>query len=586
MRAGKLPAGAESIPPLIVRSNAYLFVLLIAATAATPAGAQVVSPAAQEARATQLFVGGMTRAYNHDHAGAIELYDQVLSLRPGDPAVLSALAEAYEAMDDVSAARFHAERAVAAAPAEPDLHRLLADLRLRSGDSDGAIASYESLLALRPHDTGAMTTLARAQQNAGRLADAISTYGRLLDSVGESILVRSRILQLQRRLGDVEGAAETIAALIELDPTNHVLYRQLADMYVALGRPHEAISLLEDHLAQSPADADARLALAELYRQRGDESSARALIDEAAGQDGSPADRLAQALALFGRADGDPAAAIAARSILEQLLDEGQDDPEIRFVLGELHFRSGDFASAAELFATALADDPGHPAAWERLVASRLEAGDAAAAADAGQDALLLFPGQYPLLRVTMFALVRAGRNDQALRRAGEAVDVLADEHPDALEERSAIIGTIALVHMRRNDDAAADASHDEALILDPRNSTALNNYAFNLASRGTRLDDALEMAALAVQIDGDNPSYLDTLGRVHYLRGDSGAALPLLERAVDLARQRGTLSATLLEHLADAHAAAGNASAARTYWEEALDLDPGRESVRARLGR
>jgi Tfp pilus assembly protein PilF len=70
------------------------------------------------ARAEQLFVRGLTRAYLGDHAGAAALYEQVLALRPQEAAVLGALAESHEARGEFAAARYYAERAVAAAPRE------------------------------------------------------------------------------------------------------------------------------------------------------------------------------------------------------------------------------------------------------------------------------------------------------------------------------------------------------------------------------------------------------------------------------------------------------------------------------------
>ena len=528
----------------------------------------------------------MTRAYGHDYSGAVELYQQVLALRPGDPAVLSAIAEAYEAMDDLSAARFHAEQALERAPAEPDLHRLLAGLRLRSGDTDGAIESLDALLALTPNDTDALGMLARAQQNAGRLDDAAATYARLLDTVGENPSVRVRILQIQRRLGDLEGSAETLAVLVELDPENYALHRQLAEVYVALERPADAIGVLESLLQFAPSDTDARLALADLYRQRGDESSARAILDEMQAPGDHPEARLAHAIALFARADHDGEAASASREILEQLADQGEDATEILFLLGELRFRDGDYEAAADALARALADEPGHPTAWQRLTASLLEGGNHAAAADAAEDALLLFPGQYPLLRLATFALMNAGRNEAALGRGQESLAVLAEEHPDASEERSAVLSSLALIQMRLRNSSAADAYHEEAIRLDPTNAIALNNFAYDLAGRGQRLDEALQKARLAVNIDPENPSFLDTLGHIHNVRGEHDQALPILERAVNNARQRGTVSATILEHLGDARSATGDAPGARLLWQEALELDPERDHLRDRLRR
>jgi tetratricopeptide (TPR) repeat protein len=545
-----------------------------------PAGAQ---DATADARATQAFIRGMTAAYVGDHETAARLFETVLDLRPNDPAALAALADAHEARGDLGAALFHAEAALRASPEEPTLYRQVADLRLHSGDPAGAIDALEQLEALAPRDAEAVAILARVQQQADRPRDALDTYERLLDLVGESATVRSRMAQLYRRVGDLEGAATAIAALAQLHPENPSIQFQLAELYIALDRTDEAILTLEDLVERFPDEYEAATALADLYRQRGDDASAAALLANTVTTD-SPENRLARAAAQYQRSGADPAAADAARRSLESLLSEGALPPQGLLLLGDLRFRLGDFAGAAEALRDGLDHDPAHPGAWEQLVAAFLESGNAPAAADAAEDALLLFPGQYPLLRMATFALLDAGRNRDALRRAEQALTILDEDMPGEDAEASVILGTIALLHMRLGDSAAADGAHDAALERFADNATALNNYAFDLATRAERLDDALPMARRAVDIEDDNPSFLDTLGWVFFQRGELDDAVRWLSQAVETARQQGVLRPVHLEHLGEAKAASGDTAAAVRLWEEALEMEPDRGHLRERI--
>lgn len=568
----------------MLRSLGLALLLVPALVLGSPEGfAQERDEELRDARASQVFVAGMTRAYIGDHEGAIALYQRALELAPDRSAILAALAESYQARGDLSAALFHAERAVEAAPREASLYRLLADLRRELGDVQGVAEALRVVTAILPGDAALRTDLARAQHHAGQLEEALQSYREVLDMVGESAPVRARMLQIYRRLGDLDGAVETTRVLLALDPEQVGLYQQLAEMESALGRDEEAAAALETLLEIDPGNASARDALAAMYRERGDETSAEALTHEEIDLDGVE-NRLARAASLYVRSGSDPAAARSARELLESLLHDDEAPVEALLMLGDLRFRERDFRGAVSALSAALAAQPAHLPAWEQLIIAHLELGDSAAATDMAAEALLLFPGQYPLLRASVHALMQEERNPEAARAAAEAADVLRDEHPESVEELSHMVALQALVYMRLEDAAQSDSLHEEAIALDPDNAMALNNFAYDLAGRGVRLDDALAMAQRAVELAPENTSFLDTRGWVHHVRGEHGLAIEWLARAAEIAEAQGVARAIYYEHLGEAQAAAGETEAALRSFRRALELEPNRGHIRQRI--
>jgi tetratricopeptide (TPR) repeat protein len=112
----------------------------------------------------------------------------------------------------------------------------------------------------------------------------------------------------------------------------------------------------------------------------------------------------------------------------------------------------------------------------------------------------------------------------------------------------------------------SAEAAYGKALELDPNDSDSMNELAWLLAIQGRDLDRALELALRATEIDpsGDN---LDTLGWVHYTRGDFDSAVRVLKDCVETWGE----NAGFLYHLGMAYAKQGQRDLAQRALRNAV---------------
>ena len=76
-------------------------------------------------------------------------------------------------------------------------------------------------------------------------------------------------------------------------------------------------------------------------------------------------------------------------------------------------------------------------------------------------------------------------------------------------------------------------------------------------------------MIRKAVDIDPTNPSYLDSLGWVHFKLGKLAEAELYLKEAL----RQDPSSATINEHLGDVYSAQSRLDLAKSYWQRALNL-------------
>lgn len=554
----------------------------LAPSAATAQRAPSASESSKETHARKLFVRGMTRAFLEDYDAAIAYYEQALGLSPEEAPILSALADAKSENDEVSTAIYYAEKARDAAPDNISYHRQLAFLHREAGQYENAIQSYERLLDRFPSQIDARMHLAEVQVEAQRPNAAIDTYESVLETDQDSPQLHVALLRLYRQTGDLGGVESSLAALMRLRPDDQLYPHLLGRFYVENGRTGDAISLYEGLLTERPGSVNVIMRLASLYRSEGKTTEADELLEQFVNDAGATPDQLVtRARSLMSNDEpADPSSAGERRSTAERLLHRAlEKEPNhtgALALLGDVKYNAADYAQAAELLERALQQNPRSPSRWTRASAAYLRAGQADRALNLADEGLLLFPGQAPLIRVSAYAHMQTGRNATAISRFQEALQQ-ADQEP---ELRSQINSALGLLHARLQQFSKSDAAYARALDADPENADAANNYAFSLADRDVHLDRALSLATRAVRIDSTNAAYLDTLGWIHFKRGNLSEAESTLKRALDT----GEASAAAYEHYGDVSEALGRPEIARQYWEQALKRAPERDRVQEKL--
>ena len=105
-----------------------------------------------------------------------------------------------------------------------------------------------------------------------------------------------------------------------------------------------------------------------------------------------------------------------------------------------------------------------------------------------------------------------------------------------------------------------------------PDHHSSLNYVAYMWAERGINLDQAQEFVERAMQFDPDNGSYIDTLGWIYYQQGNFDDAYDELLRSAELLPNESVV----LEHLGDVLMKLNRPVEARGYYQIALALDAG----------
>jgi tetratricopeptide (TPR) repeat protein len=484
---------------------------------------------------------------------------------------------------------------------DPNLQMSLGRLQLRAGRAAQAVPILEKVAAQVPWSAEPLALLAEARSQVGRLDEAAEA----LQAAAE---INPRywvpLGDLYDRLDRPAEAAEAYGEAVERarNPSRDLRLRWATAL---LSMPHgggaaKAREVLDALLKSSPNDTRALYLLASAERAAGQSKEAEATARKILSIDAMNANGLyALALILFDRFDYRQAAEALApfeKGAATRAKGREGETAMVLVQLGVARQQLGEYDAAISAFTTARTVNPRDPDLDAYLVQAQLAARQYDRAESAARDAITRAPGHSRLVRLRAQALAKLGRGAEATKLledgiasrpdSREYVVGLADLYSDQkrtddavriLEQARSKMGddetlTLQLATVYEAGDRITDAEKELRRLLqrDPRNANALNSLGYMFANRGVRGTEAVELAQRAVELEPDNPAYLDTLGWALFKIGKVD------EADTPLARAAGALtgSSVIQEHHGDVLARLGKSAEAIKAWERALAGD------------
>lgn len=327
-------------------------------------------------------------------------------------------------------------------------------------------------------------------------------------------LVGSLLTSLPSAAVDVVGSAGQVAP-------DAASVQALMDGRDALnaGRLDVAQALFKSAALQAPRDPYPLIGLADVSRMRGDAKEARESMARAVAlAPAQPVVLLAQAKLMLQQREF-----AAAEKTFKRVIELGPDQLSARAGLAIALDAQGRRAEAKSAL-DAADTKTGKP---DRLT----PIGNGYNAIDEGKRALQIFDQM--LTAKISTAEVHVGRGDALQRLNDPGMALAAYQRAAELAPKSSALEFrrgLSLERMSRDTDA--EAAYRAAIQLDTNAAGARNNLAQLLARNGIKLEDALQNALRAVEIDPSAALY-DTLGAVYVVRGDTELARKAFEQAV-----------------------------------------------------
>ena len=437
---------------------------------------------------------------------------------------------------------------------------LLARTQLQLGDGEGAASTLARL-----ERTGAVlgdfdALLAEATLLRGRFEEALTAGNELGTAEGARIAALAHI-----GLGDGEAALEAFERGRTLEGDKSRLLSDLAIFTMEAGDPDAAARIAAEARQLSPDGLDPLLASARVSQALGNLTAALGYYEDAVER--WPESRMA----ILGRIGilGDLGRLDEARPLIADVADRIPGDPDITYLQARLAAEDGEWGEVRDLLqpletrddnrqqllysralveldlheqamprlATILRRSPQNAAARRLLARAQLDGGNASGAFATIRPLALTAQGAPEDVAIYRAAAKKAGRSpdlDRALREAPPAqrVGTLLAEGDGAL---------------RRENWRAAIVAYEELRgWTGDSNAMVLNNLAYARSRTGDPAE-ALRLAEIALDLEPEHPSIMDTVGWLLVQSGrDRSRGILLLERAAARAPENRTIA----EHL------------------------------------
>lgn len=195
-----------------------------------------------------------------------------------------------------------------------------------------------------------------------------------------------------------------------------------------------------------------------------------------------------------------------------------------------------------------------------------------------GNEAIELFPTDAEIYYYTGLGYLKLQDYSKSLELLITGRDLVIED-PELLSQFYSSLGS---VYFKTDNWTECEDSFEQALIQNPDNATALNNYAYYLGLKKVQLDKALGIVQYAVSMQPNNAIYLDTFGFILFQKKQYQAAVTQLEIAVKL----NSTDQEIWEHLGDSYFMLGDESKALECWNKGLSLNPTHVKLKEKINQ
>ena len=537
---------------------------------ASPASARLSE--ADRRKFDYFFYEGLNLKASGKFDAAYDAFNYCLAIDSTASAVLYELSSFYVQLNRPDKSVEMLKRAVANSSDNFTYRMALASMSRSQGMYGEAADEYEKLVKDYPSKPELNYYLADALTQEGEIAKAIDAYDSLEQSIGMNEALSMQKYKLYNSLEQSDKAFKEIEKLADKYPMEARYRIMLGDLHLEKNDTVKALDYYKQAYAIDPANPYYIVSMANYYEAVGDKDAAEtqirnALINEQLDVDTKVAILSRYILKLQQTQKGTE----SANDLFRTLLEQHPEDTELKQMYGALLMAQGKNEEARFQFQLITEMEPDNAAAWQQLLSFALKSEDIPEVIRICTRCQELFPEAPEYYFYLGIAYYQQEKYQEALNTYYAGLNIIPAENVGLKSDFYGQIGDI-YYQMKKMDQAYK--SYDEALKYNDKNIVVLNNYAYFLSLDKKDLKKAERMSAMAVKLEPNNSTYLDTYAWIFFVQGNYSLAKIYIENA--LANDK-TNSAELIDHYGDILFMNSEKEKAVEQWKKAKEA--GKES-------
>ena len=535
----------------------------------------------QQRKYDYFFLEAMRLKEKKDYASAFGLLQHCLDIHPNAASALYEVSQYYMFLRQVPQGQEALEKAVANAPDNYWYSQGLASLYQQQNELDKAVTLLEQMVVRFPANQDPLFNLLDLYGRQEKYDEVISTLNRLEKRMGKNEQLSMEKFRIYLQMKDDKKAFQEIESLVQEYPMDMRYQVILGDVYLQNGKKQEAYDVYQKVLAAEPDNPMAIFSMASYYKQTGQEELYQQQLDTLLLNKKVTPDTkvgvMRQMIVENEQADKDSTQIIA---LFDRIMKQEQDDPQIPMLYAQYLLSKNMEAESVPVLEQVVDLDPTNNAARMMLIGAAVKKEDYKQIIKVCEPGIEATPDALEFYYYLAVAYNQAEKPDSVISICKRALEhKTADGKKEIVSEFYSILGDMYHTQKQMKE---AYAAYDSALVYNPSNIGALNNYAYYLSVERRDLDKAEEMSYKTVKAEPNNATYLDTYAWILFEKGNYAEARIYIDNAMK--SEGGDKSDVIVEHCGDIYYMTGDVDGALTYWKKALEMGSESKTLKQKI--
>lgn len=537
--------------------------------------------AEQQRKYDYFFLEAMRMKGKNEYDAAFGLLQHCLDINPTASSALYEISQYYMFLRQVPQGQVALEQAVAFAPDNYWYSQGLVSLYQQQNELDKAAALLEKMVTRFPSKQDPLFSLLDIYSRQEKYNDVISTLNRLEKRLGKNEQLSMEKFRIYLQMKDDKKAFQEIESLVQEYPMDMRYQVILGDVYLQNGKKQEAYDAYQKVLAVEPDNPMALFSMASYYEQTGQKELYQQQLDTLLLNKKVTSDTkisvMRQVIAENEQSSAKDSTRVIA--LFDRMMKQDMDDPQIPMLYSQYLLSKNMEQEAVPVLEQVVDLDPTNKAARLMLVSAAVKKEDYKQIIKVCEPGIEATPDALELYYYLAIAYHQAEQGDSVLSVCNRALEhITPDTRKEVISDFYSIMGDI---YHTKKQMTEAYAAYDSALVYNPSNIGALNNYAYYLSVERRDLDKAEEMSYKTVKAEPNNSTYLDTYAWILFEKGNYAEARIYIDNAM---KNDGEKSDVIVEHCGDIYFMTGDVEGALKYWKKALEMGSESKTLKQKI--